>query len=234
MNNYAFNWKKYLFETLSMFIAVLSAFALNTWNQNRRDTEAEREILVEVENSIQIDLYTIRSNKSEYIYSKKSCDYLLDLINGKPVNQDSIQKKYLSIFENVIFSSNKTGYDGLVAKGLDIVKDKLLRKRIGYYYNYYFDILAKFEEQEQTQAHKNYYFPINNILINDMEFNEQGKLIKIKQPLHISELEKKKLYSYLWMLKHNVEVKIDIYEKLEEQLTIVGDQTKEVIKNLDK
>lgn len=31
------NWKKYGIEFLSIFIAVIAAFALNNWNDNRRD-----------------------------------------------------------------------------------------------------------------------------------------------------------------------------------------------------
>ena len=228
-----FSWVKYLFETLSIFIAVISAFTLNNWNQNRRDHKAEKEIVIELKNAVQIDLRTIRSNKAEYLYSKKSCDYLKNLINNKSVNQDSIQIIYKSIFDNAIFAPNKTGYDGLVTKGLGIVKDKLLRQRISYYYNYYFDILVKLEEHEQGQAHKNYYFPINNILIKNMRFNEAGELIEIKQPISISELDKKKLYSYLWMIKHNIEIKINIYQHLEDQMLILEKHAEKTIKDLD-
>ncbi|MFK7748164.1 MAG: hypothetical protein AB8B65_07230 [Kordia sp.] len=35
------NWKKYTFEFLSIFIAVISAFALNNWNENRNNRNAE-------------------------------------------------------------------------------------------------------------------------------------------------------------------------------------------------
>jgi len=34
------NWRKLSFDFLSMFIAVIAAFALNNWNENRRDNEA--------------------------------------------------------------------------------------------------------------------------------------------------------------------------------------------------
>ena len=41
---------KYTFEFLSIFIAVISAFALNNWNDNRRDRLAENKILTEIYN----------------------------------------------------------------------------------------------------------------------------------------------------------------------------------------
>ncbi len=39
------NLKKYTFEFLSIFIAVISAFGLNNWNDHRRDRVAELKIM---------------------------------------------------------------------------------------------------------------------------------------------------------------------------------------------
>ncbi|WP_298511863.1 hypothetical protein [uncultured Kordia sp.] len=231
---FVFNWKKYFFETLSMFIAVVSAFALSNWSQDRRDSNAEREILKAVVSALNNDLITIENNKLGNIFAKKSCVYLRDLINNKPVNQDSIQDYYNNVFADFSFTPNKTGYEGLTSKGLDIIKDDLLRVRITYYYNYYFDVLTKIEEQnEAVQAFKNYFFPINNVLANYMEFNDKGELIEIKQPIEISELDKKKIYSYLWQLESSREFKIMIYTQLETQLKVVQQHVKTTLDEMD-
>lgn len=233
-NYKTFSWKKYVFETLSIFIAVVSAFALNNWNLNRRDRVAEKEILIEVKNGIENDLLTFSRNKNGNKIAKKSCTVFRDLVENKIVNQDSIQEYYYHIFSDFIFTSNKTGYEGLTAKGLDIVKDKLLRKRIAYYYNYYFDILTKIEEQnEQAQAYKNYFFPINNMLAQYMQFNEKGELVEITQPIHLSEIDKKKLYSYLWQLETNRKAKINLYTMLEEQLKVVQKHVQTTLDEID-
>ena len=50
------NWKQYGFEFLSIFIAVISAFALSNWNDNRRDHRAETKILTEIYNGLEKDL----------------------------------------------------------------------------------------------------------------------------------------------------------------------------------
>ena len=101
-NYKTFSWKKYVFETLSIFIAVISAFSLNNWNQNRRDKDAEIGILKEVRNSIKNDLLTLKTNKEGYIFSRKSCSYIRDLIENKPVNQDSISFKYPAISQLIL------------------------------------------------------------------------------------------------------------------------------------
>ena len=53
------SWKSYLLEFFSIFIAVISAFALNSWNENRRDYNAETKILSEISNGLQKDIKDI-------------------------------------------------------------------------------------------------------------------------------------------------------------------------------
>ena len=56
------NWKKRGGEFLSIFVAVISAFALNNWNDNRRDANSENKILVEISNGLEKDLVDIQLN----------------------------------------------------------------------------------------------------------------------------------------------------------------------------
>lgn len=225
------NWKKYFFESLSVFLAVFAAFALNNWNLERRDNNAARDILKEVKNGIKNDILSIEQNKRGNIYAKKSCIYLRKLIENKVVNQDSIAEYYNGVFSNFSFTPNKTGYDGLSSKGLDIITDDLLRVRITYYYSYYFDELTKLEEQnERMQAYKNYFFPINNLLVENMVFNETGKLIKIKQSIVLSELDKNKLRSYLWQIEGSRDQMINVYEILEKQMKLLDEHVTKSLK----
>ena len=46
------NWKRFGFESLSIFIAVVAAFALDNWNENRKEQLAESKILTEVYNGL--------------------------------------------------------------------------------------------------------------------------------------------------------------------------------------
>ena len=48
-------WKKYIIEFLSVFVAVVSAFALTNWNDNRKSSHSEQKILTEIRNGISID-----------------------------------------------------------------------------------------------------------------------------------------------------------------------------------
>ena len=50
------NWSKFLIEFISVFIAVVFAFALNNWNDSRRDYNTEKKILYEISNGLTKDL----------------------------------------------------------------------------------------------------------------------------------------------------------------------------------
>ena len=69
------NWKEKGFEFLSIFIAVVSAFALNNWNQNRRDDYSENKILIEISNGLEKDLDDIKENISGHKRGISACKY---------------------------------------------------------------------------------------------------------------------------------------------------------------
>ena len=56
------NWKKYVFEFLSIFIAVVSAFALTNWNDHRNNSASEQNILTEIKNGIALDTKDFQNN----------------------------------------------------------------------------------------------------------------------------------------------------------------------------
>lgn len=77
------NWKKYTLEFLSIFIAVISAFALNNWNDNRKDRESEQKFLIEISNGLTKDLEDVKSNKYGHEIGIKSVDFFKDLLIKK-------------------------------------------------------------------------------------------------------------------------------------------------------
>jgi hypothetical protein len=69
------NWKKHGIEFFSIFIAVVSAFALNNWNENRRDNNSENKILVEISNGLEKDIDDIKLNVSGHKSGISACNY---------------------------------------------------------------------------------------------------------------------------------------------------------------
>lgn len=91
------NWKKYGFEFLSIFIAVLSAFALNNWSDNRRDNNAENKILTEIANGLKQDINDIRENKGGHHFSIRACVFWRNIIEDTGVDMDSLAMYYFEL-----------------------------------------------------------------------------------------------------------------------------------------
>jgi hypothetical protein len=213
------NWRKYGFEFLSIFFAVILAFALNNWNDHRRDDEAANKILAEISNGLSKDIEDISENKLGHKMGILSCEYWRDAINGKEINQDHVINHYFSLTRDYISIQNISGYESLKSKGLELIEDDSLRFEIITLYEYDYSILKKFEEEyNEMQYHENYFEAFNEVIAPNLKYDEEGAIVGIKLPLDIDEKEKNILLSYLWKIHFNRKFLLDYYEKTEEKL----------------
>ena len=67
------SWKKYGFEFLSIFVAVVLAFSLDNWNQNRREAHLENKILTEIANGLEKDIEDLRSKPYQGLHIHSKC-----------------------------------------------------------------------------------------------------------------------------------------------------------------
>ncbi|UZO80878.1 DUF6090 family protein [Aquimarina sp. ERC-38] len=206
-------WKKYAFEFLSIFIAVISAFALNNWNDTRNNKHSEQKILTEIKNSIKIDIQDFDINIYGNKMSLKADSIFRELINGKKVSQDSIGIYYTALFRDYIPIINKSAYESLKANNLKTISTDSLRLQIISLYDYYYSIMEKLEyEVPEMKSYKNYFQRINTILYPFMEFNENGELISINDLNQLDTNQKKEILSYLWRIRNNRKFKLRKYD----------------------
>jgi len=216
------NWKKYGIEFLSIFIAVISAFALNNWNENRRDRIAESKIVTEIYNGLKEDIDDIRINKRGHEEGLKACKYLKNIIEDRDVNSDSISYHYFHLTRDYISIQNVSGYETLKSKGLELLKNDSLRASVISLYEYDYNILRKFEEEYyEMQFQENYFKEINNYLAPNFNFDEKGNIIKIDLPLKLTESEKKILLTYLWKIQVNRNFILHFYSDIENKVNEV-------------
>ena len=72
-------WKKLILEFLSIFIAVISAFALSNWSENRNDRHSEQKILTEIKNGIGVDKQDFEVNVSGHKVSLRANEVFREL-----------------------------------------------------------------------------------------------------------------------------------------------------------
>lgn len=225
MAKFSFNWKKYTFDFISIFIAVVSAFALNNWNDNRKINKAETKILAEISNGLEKDLADIELNNNGHKNGIRACSYWRRLVNGDSVANDSLQQNYGYLTRDFISIQNVSGYESLKSRGLEIIEDDSLRYQIIDLYEFDFKIISKLEEQYyEMQFQQNYFSHINDIIHPYLIFSEKGIPIGIEQPLQLSEEDKKLLMTYLWKIEVNRQMISDYYLILKKDIYELDNQ----------
>lgn len=209
------NLTKYFFEFLSIFIAVVSAFALANWNDNRNSRDSEQKILVEIMNSLQIDFKDFQNNIEGNKLSLIADSVFRGLLNGEEISQGSIALNYTLLFRDYIPIVNKSAYESLKANNLKTVTNDSLRIQIISLYDYYYSIIEKLEyEVPEMKSYKNYFPRTNTILYPYMVFDQEGELTKFTGLNNLTVNERKEILSYLWRIRSNRKFKLGRYDSI--------------------
>lgn len=221
------NWPKYTFEFLSIFIAVISAFALDNWNDNRRDRYAEVKILAEMRNGLEKDIEDIQLNMDGHNYGIAACDYFSRLITNQTASPDSFPRYYFTLTRDFISIQNRSAYESLKSMGLNLIQNDSLRLQIISFYEYELTNLEKLEERyAEAQFHTSYFNQINDLIFPYYRFDEQGN-IQINLPLQLSKNEQTKLGAIFWKIKMNRNFILSYYRE-------VTDKTQALISHIEE
>lgn len=198
------NWKKYSFEFLSIFIAVISAFALNNWNDNRRDNQAESKILTEILNGLAKDKKDFVENAKGHEFGIESCRFWRKVLRNEKTQLDSLQLHYFMLTRDFITIQNSSGYETLKSKGFEIIDNDSLRTKIISLYEFDYQIIRKLEEEYyEYQFQQNYFKELNRALAPNFIYNAEGNIDDITLPIKLQESERKILLSYLLKTEDN-------------------------------
>jgi hypothetical protein len=221
------DWGNYTIEFLSVFIAVISAFALNNWNDYRKESLAETKILSEIRYGIEKDLDDVRQNIFGHEQGMKACTYWRNAILGKSIAEDSAQAFYLTLTRDFISVQNTSGYETLKSRGLELISNDSLRQKVISLYEYDYNTLKVLEEEyPEMQFQDNYFHEFNRIISPYLEFDDRGNILRLRTPLSLSETDKQLMMTYLWKIQVNRRFIMMFYYNIEMKI-------QEVMKDLD-
>lgn len=218
-NPFLHNLRKFGFEFFSIFIGVFAAFALDNWNENRKDEVTEMKILTEISNGLKQDIKDLELNEKGHEMGLKAGQYYSRIINGQTATQDSVVIYYFNLFRDFISIQNISGYETLKSKGLEIVQNDSLRLKIIALYENDYNSLRKLEEDySELQFHDSYFKEFNAVLAPNFIIDDAGKIKGIKQPIRIGEKEKKILLVYLWKMRTNRGIMLGGYQEIKNKV----------------
>jgi hypothetical protein len=211
-------------------VAVISAFALNNWNENRRDRNAEVNILTEISNGLDKDIEDVRVNILGHKQGIESCRYWRQVVTGQDVNRDTAATRhYFSVMRDFITIQNTSGYESLKSKGLELVRNDSLRFQIISLYEYEYNVLNKFEEEyKEAQFHESYFDDFNDIISPHLQFDTLGNIAGI-DTISFTSVEQNQILSCLWKVEINRLFILNMYSGLETKIEHIKKQIDEEI-----
>lgn len=215
------NWRKHGFEFLSIFIAVISAFALNNWYENRKAAESENKILTEISNGLKKDIEDIRVNRIGQEGGIAACNFFRDAVAGKVtrIRMDSLMNHYINLTRDFVSIQNTAGYQTLKSRGLELIQDDSLRLKIISLYEYDFNILRKLEEEyHEMQFQENYFMELNRSLAPNFNFDQNSMIRDIQLPLEMEENRKKEFLLFLYKIQGNRVFILTFYDEIEKKV----------------
>lgn len=212
-------WKKYGFEFLSIFVAVVLAFALDNWNENRKEAYTENKILAEIANGLKKDIDDLKINQLGHRQGISACNYFRKALAGQEIRDDSLMPHYFNLTRDFISIQNVAGYETLKSKGLELLENDSLRLQIISLYEYEYNTLRKLEEEySELQFQENYFEEINQELAPNFQFDANQKVTGMNKPLKIIDKKKKILLLYLWKIQVNRNFMLSYYAGVEKKI----------------
>jgi hypothetical protein len=152
------NLKKYLIyaigEILLVMIGILLALQVNNWNENNKDRNTEKKLLIELKENLKTNFTKLQSDLQKELTSIESIDFVVEHINKKKEYHDSLD----IYFRKALFSPDivlsTSGYEAIRSKGFEIVHDDTLRKSIIDLYDVIYDNLIS-----ETVRLENQFWP---------------------------------------------------------------------------
>jgi hypothetical protein len=209
-------FRKYAFEFVTVFAGVTMAFLLSNWNENRNNRHAEEKILTEISKGLAQDTADFHLNINGHQKGLEACSYFRNLANGVEVSDSLFARNFIFLLRDFISVQNKSGYESLKSKGLELIEDDDLRNDIISIYDFQYQMLEKLEEEyEGNQFYRNYFDPIQSIIGQNFIYSPEGKLIGIRQPLKLSQQQKNELLLDLYQIEYNRNFTSKIYHEVD-------------------
>jgi len=175
-------------EIVLVVIGILIALQVNNWNEERKLNKLEIATLNEIKISLEQSTLDLENLIKHNDRSYKSCSILLDAFDsGRPYN-DSLNI-YLNRFDSrLIPYFDYAAYETLKFKGIDLISNETLRKRIVQMFEKYMNIMLS-EINRSGEFNSNIYKPF--ITLNtSFDPSTQNDKIHVIKPNNYIEFHK--------------------------------------------
>ncbi len=173
-------------EIALVMIGILLALQVNNWNEERKLIQTEQQLLIDIKENL-------ISSRQELITGKELNEVINNnnLIIYRAIEQDlvltdSIQQAFASIsnWHSPFFTY--TAYESLKSKGLDLVRNQDLKKKIAQMYDRHFEFLVNDYDKAEWAAVETK----KRILVRHVRFSLESGNTQTTYPVDFEVLKK--------------------------------------------
>ena len=138
-------------EILLVVIGILIALSINNWNEERKKSITELNLLYELQTNLYLDLETIEYNMEIHNRAIQSAQIIDEYIDSKKEYNDSLDNHFSRVILVSLFFPAKSGYMKLIQYGTDLIKNDTLRYRIIELYEIDYSWLKQWIDSEREK-----------------------------------------------------------------------------------
>ena len=216
MENKTSKYLKYAIGEIILVVAgILIALQINNWNEARKISNLEIDIIKELKNNLDSDLIDIDENIGWHTQGVNSSQIITKVIDNKLSYNDSLDYHFSSIYVFPMFLPTITAYETLKQNGTRLIKNDSLRFRIVGLYERTHVFLNDVMNSERQQNYKD----LNGLYRKEFNsFDWFGKT----HPANFNRLmENEEYYNYVQFKMALSKYMIDLYNWLKEDIEII-------------
>ena len=134
-------------EIILVVIGILIALQINNWNDERKERLLETKILKEIVSNLNIDLVEVRADIAIMDSVNLACYDIIRFMETDSTPSESFYYNAAKIRVNPHFDPNKSGYNLMVSKGVEIILNDSLRGAISNLYETSYPYYRRYEEE---------------------------------------------------------------------------------------
>lgn len=139
-------WPEFLLEIFVIMVGILGAYTLNGWSYRTERSGQERQILREIRNNLELDLFDLQGNRNAH---KGALDLLDSLENAEnyQLTDEQIGLYLFRAFRDLVYLPQTSAFETLKAKGVDLISNDSLRIDILRLYDFQYNGIVEIEGQ---------------------------------------------------------------------------------------
>lgn len=122
-------------EIILVVIGILIALQINNWNEGQKTRKLEKSTLIEIKNSLEMDIQNLNNQIESQLQNAKYATVLLNHIKHKKAYSTEIDILWEKVVQYFFVDFNTSAYKLLESRGIDIIENEELRQRIVDHYN---------------------------------------------------------------------------------------------------